>query len=92
MAQVVIFFGWLVIGITTTVVIFGHVSIAFVYGWNTFIETLFPEDGLSSLIYFVASPIPGSILIFLGKLMKKAEDREAARDEAEAALEKAKND
>ncbi|MCK5575282.1 MAG: hypothetical protein KAI28_05680 [Sphingomonadales bacterium] len=83
MAQVVIFFGWLIIGITTTVVIFGHVSIAFVYGFNTFMETLFPEDGLSSLLYFLVSPIPGSIVIYLGKLMKKSEDREAARDEAE---------
>lgn len=84
MTQVIIFFGWLMIGIAVTLVVFGHVSIAFVYDLDTLLENLFPEEGLSSLVYSAAALIPGSILISIGKMMNKFDDRAEAREAAEA--------
>lgn len=83
MTQVVIFFGWMTIGIAVTLVVFGHVSIVFVYGFNTLLETLFPKDGISSLIYGSLSLIPGAIILAIGKFMAKLDAREAAREAAE---------
>ena len=85
MAQVVVFFGWLVVGIAITLVVFGHVSIVFVYGVDTLLETLWPEQGMTSLVYSAASLIPGAILVSIGKVMKKAEAKTAASENAENA-------
>ena len=81
MTQVITFFGWMVIGICLTVVIFGHTSIAFVYGIDRIVEDMFPSEGFSSLIFLVAAPLPGSVLLGIGKLMKRHEERTAAREE-----------
>lgn len=83
MTQVIIFFGWMIIGIAMTLVVFGHISIVFVYGFNTLMETLFPKDGISSLVYASLSLIPGAIVLAIGKFIAKLDAREAAR-EAEA--------
>ncbi len=84
MTQVIIFFGWLIIGVAATLVVFGHASIAFVYDFDTLKENLFPEEGLSSLVYSSASFIPGTVMLAIGKLMKRYDDKVAAREAAEA--------
>lgn len=83
MTQVIIFFGWMAIGIAVTLVIFGHISIVFVYDFNTLKETVFPKDGISSLVYASLSLIPGAILLAIGKFMAKLDAREAAREAAD---------
>lgn len=85
MTQVITFFGWLVIGICFTVVVFGHVSIAFVYGFDRLVLDMLPSEGMSSLLFFVAAPLPGGALLGIGKLMKRYDEREAAREAAEEA-------
>lgn len=85
MTQVITFFGWMVVSICVTVVIFGHISIAFVYGIDRLLEDMFPAEGLSSLLFFAAAPLPGSVLLGIGKLMKIFDARTAAREAAEAA-------
>ena len=84
MTQVIIFFGWLVIGIAVTLVVFGHASIGFVYGVKRLWHDLFPSEGLSSLIWSAGSLIPGSLLLGVGKLME-AYDKRVAAKEAKAA-------
>lgn len=75
MSQVIIFFGYLIIGVAGTLVVFGHVSIIFVYGWDTLQENLFPSDpdSYSSLILSSLSFIPGALMLGFGKFMKKLE-------------------
>ena len=82
MTQVITFFGWLIVSICVTVVIFGHISIAFVYGIDRLFEDMFPSEGLSSLLFFVAAPLPGSVLLGIGKWMKFLDNRTAAREAA----------
>jgi len=84
MTQVIIFFGWLVIGIAVTLVVFGHISIAFVYDFDTLLENLFPEEGLSSLVVSALTLIPGGVLLGIGKLMQKFDERTEAREAAES--------
>jgi len=84
MTQVITFFGWLSIGIGVTLAIFGHISIVFVYDLSTLWETLFPEDGISSLIYSAVGLVPGLVLLSIGKFMKKLDDRAAAQESAHA--------
>lgn len=81
MTQVIIFFGWLMIGIAGTLVIFGHASIAFVYGVDHLMEGLFPPEGLSSLIYASVAFVPGAVVLGIGKLMQKYDQRETAQTE-----------
>lgn len=92
MTQVITFFGWMLIGIAVTLVIFGHVSIAFVYDFNTLIETLFPKDDISSLVYALLSLIPGLIMLGIGKFMAKLDARDAALDAAEIDAQAHKTD
>lgn len=92
MTQVIIFFGWLVIGIAVTLVIFGHVSIGFVYGVDRLWHDLFPSEGLSSLIWSSAALVPGSVMLGIGKLMQKYDNRGAAEEAAEAPNEQNEDD
>lgn len=85
MTQVITFFGWLVIGICFTVVVFGHVSIAFVYGFDHLMVDMLPSEGMSSLVFFALAPLPGGALLGIGKLMKRHDERVALREAAEEA-------
>lgn len=82
MTQVITFFGWMIVGICVTVVIFGHISIGFVYGIDRLFEEMFPSEGWSSLTFLVLAPLPGSVLLGIGKLMKMLDNRTAAREAA----------
>lgn len=80
MTQVIVFFGWLIIGISVTLVVFGHVSILFVYGFDRLMEDIFPSEGVSSLIWSLGAFIPGSIMLGVGKLMQAYDRRTLAHE------------
>lgn len=83
MTQVVIFFGWLILCVAATLVVFGHLSIAFVYDLDTLLQGMFPDEGVSSLVYSTLAFIPGSVLLGIGKLMKHFDERAAKHEEIE---------
>lgn len=91
MGQILKFFGWLIIAIALTLVIFGHVTMVLIYDMAYLIETLFPSDpeSISSIWIIMASVLPGGSMWWLGhglqKLEAKAEAKEAAEAEIEAA-------
>lgn len=81
MTQVIKFFGWLLIGVGLTLFIFGHLSMVFVYGWAYVGEAIFPsDDALSSLWAFPVALAPGSLLLGMGFLMQRFDQRAAARE------------
>ena len=80
MAQILTFFGWLLVGVGLTLFVFGHLSMAFVYDWNYVLQALFPsDDSISSLLIFPLAIAPGAIMYGLGRLLEKF----TAKDEAE---------
>jgi len=84
MAQVLTFFGWLLVGVGLTLFVFGHLSMLFVYDWAYVSNALFPSDGsLSSLLAMPVAVAPGGVLLGLGKLMKMFDQRAAAREGAD---------
>lgn len=85
MTQVIKFFGWLLVGVGLTLFIFGHLSMVFVYGWAYVGEAIFPsDDALSSLWAFPVALAPGGLLLGMGFLMQRFDERAAAREDAEA--------
>lgn len=72
MAQILKFFGWLLVGVGVTLFVFGHLSMLFVYNWHYVLLALFPDDGsISSLLIFPLAVAPGGIMYGLGMLMEK---------------------
>lgn len=86
MAQIVSFFGWLILGVGLTLFVFGHLSMLFVYNIGYVVNALFPsDDSLSSLLALPVAVTPGGILLGIGRLMKMYDDRVAAREAAQNA-------
>lgn len=72
MAQILKFFGWLLVGVGVTLFVFGHLSMLFVYNWSYVFHALFPNDGsISSLLIFPLAVAPGGIMYGLGMLLEK---------------------
>ena len=75
MAQILTFFGWLLLGVGLTLFVFGHLSMVFVYDWNYVLEALFPSDeAWSSLVFFPVALAPGAIMYGLGRLLNSFGD------------------
>lgn len=85
MTQVIKFFGWLLVGVGLTLFVFGHLSMVFVYGWAYVGEAIFPsDDALSSLWAFPVALAPGGLLLGMGFLMQRFDERAAAREDTGA--------
>ena len=87
MGQILKFFGWLVVGIAMTLVIFGHLTMILIYDMAYFWETLFPSDGesISSIWVILGSVLPGGSMWLLGHGMQKLEAKAEAKEAAEHA-------
>lgn len=87
MGQVVKFFGWMLIGMAVTLVIFGHIVMVLVYDMTYLMETVWPSDpeGISSLWFSVAAFVPGTLIWSLGFVLEKLGQREEAKRAAKAA-------
>jgi len=68
MGQIIKFFGFLVMGIAVTLVIFGHIMIPLVYDMDYLVDTLWPKDpnAYSSIWVAMASLFPGGMLWGIG--------------------------
>ncbi|OEJ64676.1 hypothetical protein [Magnetovibrio blakemorei] len=81
MGQVVRFLGLLLLGIGGTLVIFSHLSMGMVYGWDKLAEQV-ASDPTGTMLSIVAF-VPGGIVYGLGILVEKIGKRS---DEKWAAL------
>lgn len=86
MGQVVKFLGLLLLGIGGTLVIFSHLSMGMVYGWDKLAEQV-ASDPTGTMLSIVAF-VPGGILYGLGVLVEKIGKRS---DEKWAALKAQKD-
>lgn len=87
MGQVVKFFGWMMIGMAVTLVIFGHIVMVLVYDMTYLMETVWPSDpkGVSSFWFSLAAFVPGTLIWSLGFVLEKLGLREEAKIAAKAA-------
>jgi len=67
MAQVIKFFGWLLLGIAGTLIVFGHLAQGFVYGWK-YLATQLTNDPATSALSLLAF-VPGLLLYGCGVLL-----------------------
>jgi len=89
MGQILKFFGWLVLTIALTLVIFGHIMMVIIYSTDYLMDTLFPSnpDDLSSIWVIMGSVLPGATLWLLGAALQKfgtPEDEDLAPDANDA--------
>ena len=91
MGQILKFFGWLILSIAMTLVIFGHVTMVLIYDMAYLMETLFPSDpeSISSIWIIMGSALPAALMWLLGHGMQKLEAKAEAKEAAEAAIEAA---
>ena len=85
MGQVVKFFGWLVIGVGGTLLVFGHLVQGYLYGWANLWAQLV-EDPLTTALFLLAF-LPGAVLFGLGALIEtlgRRSDAKWAAKQAEA--------
>lgn len=91
MGQVVKFFGWLILAVGGTLVVFGHLMQGFVYGWDRLWWQL-TSDPLTTALYLLAFA-PGALLYGFGVLIeylgrRSDEKWEAKKAAAQAAAKK----
>lgn len=77
MGQVVKFFGMLVLGIGFTLVVFSHLSMGMVYGWDKLAQQV-ANDPVGTALSIVAF-VPGALLYGLGVLIEKLGKRSDAK-------------
>ncbi|PCI37025.1 MAG: hypothetical protein COB46_14055 [Rhodospirillaceae bacterium] len=94
MGQIIKFFGWLILGIAMTLVIFGHLTMILIYDMAYLMETLFPSDpeSISSIWIIMGSALPAAGMWLLGHGMQKLEAKAEAKEAAEIAAEAAAAD
>lgn len=86
MGKIVKFFGILVLGITLTLVIFGHVTMVLIYSFDYLLETIFPTTpgAYSSLWIVGASIFPGGLMYLLGTFLERMGPSAEAQEKEEA--------
>jgi len=89
MGQVVKFFGMLVLGIGFTLVVFSHLSMGMVYGWDKLAQQI-ANDPVGTALSIVAF-VPGTLLYGLGILIEKLGKRSDEKWAAKQAAARAKN-
>lgn len=81
MGQVVKFFGWLLLAVGGTLVVFGHLAQGYVYGWDNLWKQL-TADPLATALYLLAFA-PGGLLYGFGVLVdywgRKSDEKWAAK-------------
>lgn len=81
MGQVITFFGWLLIGVGGTLLVFGHLMQGYLYGWANLWRQL-TEEPLTTALFLLAF-VPGGLLLAMGALVKvigrRADEKWAAR-------------
>ena len=95
MGQVITFFGWLLVGVGGTLLVFGHLMQGYLYGWANLWRQL-TEEPLTTALFFLAF-VPGGVLLALGALVKRmgrrADEKWAAKQaERNKALSDASTD
>ncbi|MEG3617320.1 hypothetical protein V5T82_02525 [Magnetovibrio sp. PR-2] len=86
MGQVVKFFGWILLGVGTALVVFGHISIIFVHGWGYLVKQVSSAPGETAL--WLVALVPGVLLYNLGRLIdylgRKSDEKWEAKKRAAA--------
>ena len=81
MGQVVKFLGWLVLGIGGTLVVFSHLSMGMVYGWDKLAQQVASDP--TGTVLSVVAVVPGGLIYGLGvlieKMSKRSDEKWAAR-------------
>lgn len=89
MGQVVKFLGLLLLAIGGTLVIFSHLSMGMVYGWDKLAEQV-ASDPIGTMLSIVAF-VPGAVMYGLGVLVEKAGKRSDEKWAAQNAQKDAEN-
>jgi len=81
MGKIVSFFGWLLIAIIVTLLIFGHIMMVVIYSADYVIDTFIPKDPkvYSSIWLIMATLVPGTLFLIVGSAIQKWEKREEAK-------------
>jgi len=81
MGKIVSFFGWLMIAIVATLLVFGHIMMVIIYSTDYLIDTLIPQDPkvYSSIWLILATLVPGILFLTIGHLLQKWEQRAEAK-------------
>ncbi len=83
MGQVVKFFGYLIMAVGTALVVFGHISIIFVHGWDYLVKQISASPW--ETLMWILVLVPGALVYGLGALIDHLGRRADAKGEAEQA-------
>jgi TRAP-type C4-dicarboxylate transport system permease small subunit len=92
MGKIICFFGWLMIAIIVTLLIFGHIMMVMIYSTEFLMDTLFPKDPkvYSSIWMILAMFVPGCLFLLIGTIMNKWENRKkSSADQADSDADEA---
>ena len=86
MGQGVKFFGWLILGVGVCLVVFGHISIIFVHGWEYLFKRVSAAPWETAL--WLLALVPGVLLYNFGRLIeylgRKSDEKWEAQQKAAA--------